>query len=126
MNRKIFVVANELCSGCRNCEIWCSFFKRHKNEFNPSYSNIKIFKDAEGMLNVPMVDCDGKECPHNEKEEPLCVEMCPTGTLIFADIEELRRKRLELDQKRKVQPIFRLIAPWKYPYPWKEWSKEEF
>jgi len=82
-------------------------------------------KDAEGILNIPAVDCDGEGCPRHENEEPICVEMCPTGTLVFTDIEDLYRKRMELDEKRRVQPVFRLIAPWKYPYPWKEWSKEE-
>jgi Fe-S-cluster-containing dehydrogenase component len=125
MGKRVFVVANELCSGCRNCEMWCSFCKR-QNEFNPNFPKIKILKNPEGLLNVPTVDCDGEGCVLNEREEPICVEMCPTGTLVFTDIEDLYRKRLELDEKRKIQPVFRLIASWKYPYPWKEWSKEEF
>lgn len=126
MEKRIFVVANELCSGCRSCEMWCSFCKGKKNEFNPNESDIKIFKDAEGIINIPMVACDGRGCVHNEKGEPICVEMCPTGTLIYSDIQDLYKKRSELEEKRRVQPLFRLIAPWKYPYPWKEWPKEEF
>ena len=126
MDKKIFVVANELCNGCRNCEIWCSFFEGKKNEFNPRYSNIKIIKDAEGKINIPTVDCDGKKCQHNKAGEPICVEMCPTGTLIFTDSEDLYKKRLELEEKRRLQPLFKLIAPWKYPYPWREWKKEDF
>ena len=126
MEKRILVVANELCSGCRNCEMWCSFGKGEKNEFNPVLSDIKIVKDAEGIVNIPMVACDGRGCPPNEKGEPICVEMCPTGTLIYTDQEDLYKKRLELEEKRRVQPLFRLIAPWKYPYPWREWPKEEF
>lgn len=125
MGKKIFVVANMLCSGCRNCEIWCSLGQKQKNEFNPTYSIIKILQDVEGRINVPTVDCDGKACPHNEKGEPICVEMCPTGTLVYTDLQDLYKKRLELEEKSNAQPLFRLIAPWKYPYPWKEWSKEE-
>jgi Fe-S-cluster-containing dehydrogenase component len=126
MDKRIFVVANELCNGCRNCEMWCSFTKARKNEFNPVHSRIKIVKDAEGKMNIPTVDCNGRGCVDNEKREPICVEMCPTGTLIYSDIQDLIKKRLELEEKRNVQPLFRLIAPWKYPYPWKEWPKEGF
>ena len=125
MRKRIFIVADELCSGCRNCQMWCSFFRKQENVFNPTFSCIRIMKDAEGILNIPAVDCDGEGCPRHENEEPICVEMCPTGTLVFTDIEDLYRKRMELDEKRRVQPVFRLITPWKYPYPWKEWSKEE-
>ena len=126
MEKRILVVANELCSGCRNCEMWCSFCEGEKNEFNPVHSRIKIVKDGEGIVNIPMVACDGQGCLPNEKGEPICVEMCPTGTLTYTDQEDLYKKRLELEEKRRVQPLFRLIAPWKYPYPWREWPKEEF
>lgn len=126
MEKKVFVVANELCSGCRNCELWCSLGRGHKNAFSPRDSNIKILKDAEGLLNVPAVDCEGQGCVRNEKGEPICVEMCPTGTLVYTDTQGLQQKKTELEEKRRLQPVFRLIAPWKYPYPWKPWPKEEF
>lgn len=122
MEKKVFVVANELCNGCRNCEMWCSFSEGQKGEFNPTTSSIRIIKDAEGKLNVPTVDCDGKACAHNGEEEPICVEMCPTGVLVYTDLEDFHKKRAEYQDKRKVQPVFKLIAPWKYPFPWREWS----
>lgn len=123
MEKRVFVIANELCSGCRNCEMWCSLGGGHKDAFNPTHSKIRIIKDAEGKLNVPTVDCDGKACAHNGQGEPICVEMCPTGVLIYTDLQDLYKKRVEYVEKRKVQPVFKLIAPWKYPYPWREWSK---
>ena len=123
MQKKIFIVANELCNGCRNCEMWCSFFLSQGAEFNPSLSKIKIVKDPEGKVNIPTVDCSADGCLQNGRE-PICVEMCPTGALIYTDIVDLYKKRLELQQKRGKQPLFRLIAPWKYPYPWREWSEE--
>jgi Fe-S-cluster-containing dehydrogenase component len=126
MKKKIFVVADELCSGCRSCEMWCSFIKNRGDEFNSTFSFIKIIKDAEGTLNKPIVDCNAQGCPSNEEGEPICVEMCPTGTLVYTDLEDLYQKRIELERKRNLQPLFRLIAPWKYPYPWREWSKEDF
>ena len=30
------------------------------------------------------------------------------------------------EQKKRLQPVFRLIVPWKYPYPWRPWSEEDF
>lgn len=125
MQKRIFVVANELCSGCGNCQMWCSFHIC-SNEFNPTFSKIRILRDPEGLLNAPIVECDGERCVSDYRKEPICVEMCPTGTLVFTDVEDLYRKKLELEEKRRLQPLFKLIAPWKYPYPWREWSKEEF
>ena len=126
MKKGIFVVANELCSGCRNCEMWCSFLHGNRAEFNPIYSKIRIFKDGEGSLNIPTVNCDGAECQHHGNEEPVCVEMCPTGTLVYTNVKDLYAKRQELDEKKRLQPVFRLIVPWKYPYPWRPWSEEDF
>ena len=115
----------EICSGCRNCEIWCSFIHRERNEFNPTYSRIKLVKESEGVFDIPMTDCTGQECPRNERREPICVEMCPTGAIIYTDLEDAYRKRMDLLEKSKVQPVFKLIAPWKYPFPWKEWHGKE-
>jgi Fe-S-cluster-containing dehydrogenase component len=126
MEKRVFVVSDDLCSGCRNCEMWCSFMHGKEHAFNPLHSKIRIVKDPEGKMNIPTVDCDGKKCPHNDNGEPVCVEMCPTGTLVFAHAEDLYQKRYELEEKKRLQPIFRLIVPWKYPYPWKPWSEEEF
>ena len=125
MGKRIFVVSNDLCNGCRNCEMWCSFCATRHGEFNRMHSRIKLFTDSEGKLNIPTVDCNGKSCLHNEKGEPLCVEMCPTGTLVYTEIDDLYQKRIELEEKRRKQPLFRLIVPWKYPYPWREWPNPE-
>jgi hypothetical protein len=47
--------------------------------------------------------------------------MCPTGALIYATLDEVVEKRRELNEKRTLQPIFKVIAPWKWPFPWREW-----
>ena len=125
MKKRIFVVANELCSGCRSCEMWCSYLRSQKKGFGPSHSNIKIIKDDRRAMNIPTVDCNGKKCTLNDEGDPICVEMCPTGCLIYTDIDDLYKKRLELERKRQDQPVFKLIVPWKYPYPWKKLSREE-
>lgn len=126
MEKRIFVVADDLCSGCRNCEMWCSFVHGKKGIFDPLQAKIRILKDAEATRNVPTVDCGGGDCPRNELGEPICVEMCPTGTLVFTDVADLYQKRQEWEECKRLQPVFRLIVPWKYPYPWKPWSEETF
>lgn len=124
MAKRVFVVSDDLCSGCRNCEMWCSFLRSNKKGFGPAHSNIRIVKDDRGLLNRPLVDCSGRACSAGG-EEPICVEMCPTGCLIYCNSEELHKKKLDLNERRKDQPVFKLIAPWKYPYPWRRLEREE-
>lgn len=125
MGKWIAVVSNELCNGCRNCEMWCSFHIGKGEGFSPSTSRIRVETHPEGIFNIPHVHCDAAGCPVNAEGDPLCVEMCPTGTLIYGGEEELEGRRVELREKRSKQPLFKLIAPWKYPYPWGEWSGRE-
>jgi len=123
MRKRVFVVDDQLCSGCRSCEVWCSLVQTG-DQFRPSLARIKVFTDAEGRLNRPVVDCTASGCALNQRGEPICVEMCPTGTLILTDSADLQAKRAELERCRRVQPIFKLIVPWKYPYPWRPMVEE--
>jgi len=116
MGKGLFVIDNLLCSGCRNCEVWCSL-GRTKDEFNPKRGRIRVWRDPLGKSNAPLVDCSGEGCTLRQKEVPVCVEMCPTGALIYTDIQTLMKRREEYWKKREENPVFRLIAPWKYPYP---------
>ena len=118
MKKKIFVF-HEICSGCRNCEMWCSF--ANSKGFHVAKARIRVDKDPKGELDIPIVDCSG-QCPHpyNEEGLPLCVEMCPTGTLVYTETNDASEKRTELYAKREAQPLFKLVAPWKWPYSWKE------
>ena len=119
--KRIFVF-EELCNGCRLCEMACSFV--HHQEFNPHKSLIRVAKvEAEG-IDTPLVDCN-VECLEGQDKEPECVRLCSPGALIYSSLEEADQKRQELVQKRKKQPIFKVIAPWKWPYPWREWPFEE-
>jgi Fe-S-cluster-containing hydrogenase component 2 len=58
------------CSGCRRCEVHCSFF--HSGTVGPSASRIKVVKMEEQGLDVPVV-CQA--C-----EERYCTE-CPAEAL---------------------------------------------
>ena len=120
MEKKI-VAFDELCSGCRSCQMWCSF--THKQVFGRSNSRIQIISDImDDRWDIPLVDCTAEKCPLNEKGEPICVEMCPTGCLVYTDSIDAFQKRKELTESRDVQPLFKLIAPWKWSYPWKPWA----
>ena len=69
----------ESCGGCRTCEMACLF--KHKKEFVPSLSSIKVLdrKNGKGYMialsernstqNIPCDFC-------TEDEIPLCVQYC--------------------------------------------------
>ncbi len=59
------------CTGCRACEVACSF--KHHQEFNPAKSNIHVSIYAEEASFVPLT-CT--QCAI-----PKCKEVCPTGAL---------------------------------------------
>lgn len=122
MKKKLFVF-EDICSGCQSCTVWCSLMQKNKDEFNPQYAKIRIQKNSELNLNRIVNNCN-LNCPKNEKGEPICVEMCANGALLYTDYEDYVQKKQELLDKRSQMPLFRLIAPWKYPFPWRPWEEE--
>ncbi len=68
---KALIVNLDKCTGCRYCELACSFV--HHREFNPAKSNIQVSIFTEDAFYVPMVctQCD----------RPFCGEVCPTGAI---------------------------------------------
>ena len=69
--KKVLLVDMEKCSGCRICEIACSWF--HEEEFNPAKSRIQIVSKKKEAINYPMV------CEQCEKAP--CKEVCPTEAI---------------------------------------------
>lgn len=70
----IITVDKEKCVGCRICELACSYYR--KNVFNPQYSNIRIYFNDDGELDIKTTEsCD---CLN----DPLCVELCPVNSII--------------------------------------------
>ncbi len=66
--QKAIVPFQEICTGCRSCELACSIF--HFGHINPKHSRISIFK--KGLANDLAVVCNqGIRC----KEE--CIASCP-------------------------------------------------
>ena len=68
---KILTIDPTRCTGCRVCEIACSL--EHTDECNPTRARIKIMKNDEEGIDLPVV------CMHCTN--PPCVEVCPTGAM---------------------------------------------
>lgn len=68
---KNLIVQPEKCTGCRTCEMVCSFV--HAQEFNPLRSRITVFSYEKIGLSAPMV-C--QQC-----SVAACMEVCPVGAI---------------------------------------------
>jgi len=71
---KILMIHPDKCTGCRNCELACSFV--HEDQFRPGASRVQAYTwEREGM-SVPMMcqQCDAAAC----------VTVCPTGAMHYS------------------------------------------
>ena len=72
-NQKVITYNPELCSGCRYCEIVCSF--KHYDNVDLNKSCIRILFDGdEGTGAFEAVNC--QHC-----EQPICANACPSEAL---------------------------------------------
>lgn len=62
----------DLCTGCRICELVCSFVK--EDAFNPGYARLRIEVAEDGLFNhvEVCIQCDN----------PACMRVCPTGAIV--------------------------------------------
>jgi Fe-S-cluster-containing hydrogenase component 2 len=67
----MLLVNSKKCTGCRSCELACSF--EHFNEFSYELSAIRVNKIEQRALNYPIVCL---QC-----ENPPCVPACPEDAL---------------------------------------------
>lgn len=65
------LVNEKVCSGCRSCELACSFHKT--GEFSEEQARVRVFKDEENGLDRPQI-C--RQCGNAR-----CVQACPVGAL---------------------------------------------
>ena len=101
---KQLMIKPEKCTGCRTCEVICSW-NRGKN-FNPRNSAVSVINCEEAVISVPMMclqceeACCVKVCPVKAmyKDEngvvkldaakcivcKMCVNACPLGNVIFS------------------------------------------
>lgn len=71
MQRKILLIDVDKCTGCRICELACSWV--HEGVFNPLKSRISVISLRRDGIDIPMV-C--QQC-----ETPLCQDVCPTAAI---------------------------------------------
>ena len=65
--KAVEVVDINACSGCRTCELACSFW--HHKEYSPSLTRIFIEKQERAGIDEPVI-C--RQC-----DDPACEEACP-------------------------------------------------
>lgn len=70
---EMILVEPDKCTGCRICEMICSFKNSSENSFNPSQSRIRIIKNEELGVDLPIL------CLHCQ--DPLCADVCPMGAI---------------------------------------------
>ena len=69
----LVVINSQECTGCRICELACSF--SHTNEFNPTRSRIRSIRTEEdGIVYTVPVLC--QQC-----EDPICMDACPVSAI---------------------------------------------
>lgn len=115
--KRIYII-EQLCNGCRLCETFCSSLSR--GVFSGQAGRIRILKLAGEEKDIPMVNCDGT-CIRSifDDRRPTCVGLCPTGALYFAEHEQAVEVRRQYEEARKEHSIFKFLAPWRWPFPWR-------
>jgi Fe-S-cluster-containing dehydrogenase component len=123
--KRIYVI-EDLCNGCQLCETFCSsladgVFAATDSASNRLRGRIRVIKVPREENVIPMVDCDGR-CvrPLYDDGDPTCVAVCPTGALIYEERDDAAAKRLALEAAREAHSLFKVIAPWKWPFPWRK------
>lgn len=115
--KRIYVI-EDLCNGCRLCETFCSSLANGVFAARPS--RIRVARVAGEEKDVPLVNCDGR-CvrPWDGIGSPTCVAVCPTGALIYEELDGAVAKRQGLEAARREHSLFKVIAPWRWPLPWR-------
>lgn len=107
--RKRIFVEESICSGCKMCEMICSFVNSHR--FYPESANIKVISYEWKGRNRPVVSCDVEMYP-SCRDLPQCVLYCPTGALVWATKDEFASMVYELHRGIESKPSYKARAPW--------------
>jgi len=84
--KKILILDPEKCSGCKCCQLACSFNKVQM--FSPVRSRIQLVKVYEYGISIPVI------CQHCA--DPICIDVCPTKAI--SKDEELGIIKLDEDK----------------------------
>ena len=86
---KVLMIHPDRCTGCRNCELACSF--GHEGDFRPRASRVHVYSWEREGFSVPMMCQQCNDAP--------CISVCPTGAMHRLDGNTL----VEYDQKRCIR-----------------------
>lgn len=73
--KKVLICDVDKCTGCSICELICSMAHNH-GESNPKKSFIKVIKDEDFDINIPVLSSECTQCGK-------CVEFCMPQALAF-------------------------------------------
>src|SRR4030042_4724229 len=85
---KVLIFDGEKCTGCRVCELVCSMART--GEYNPQKSCIKVLKNNELDVSIPVIGADCDFCGK-------CTEWCFQEAIRFVDHAEaalIRKKAM--------------------------------
>lgn len=68
---KLLTITPEKCTGCRTCELMCSFY--HEREFNPVRARVTVITWEKDGCSVPMMCL---QC-----SDAACMQVCPVGAV---------------------------------------------
>ena len=93
---KMLVVDADKCTGCQTCELICSMVKT--GEYNPAKSCIKVLKNMEMDVTIPVVDVSCDFCGK-------CADWCFDNAIEFVSFEDAALIRKENKLGRFPAPI---------------------
>ncbi|UCF97400.1 MAG: 4Fe-4S dicluster domain-containing protein [Spirochaetaceae bacterium] len=74
MTDRVLMVDDDLCTGCRICELWCSL--EHGGVINTTKSRIRVRRDHRTLSNQAVVCL---QC-----SDRFCIDACPPKTLALS------------------------------------------
>lgn len=75
--RQMLVSTYDVCTGCRICELTCSFEK--EGGFNPRFARLRVQSAPDGLWNEIVVCA---QC-----ENPACLRVCPVNAIFRDDAQ---------------------------------------
>ncbi len=96
---RVLMVDPENCTACSICELVCSF--EHHGQYNPKKSYIRVSKNRELGVHLPLLTASCDLCGGDEK----CALWCPTECIKFVPLKEAAQGRRGLKLSPYPSPL---------------------